>query len=98
MPQDRNHLVGPRGTDAQPPRQLGEHGMRLWRTVPAEYAVDDCGGREMLAQACAGLDRAEPRALARRRVMLRSPGIRFRLGNRRTCSWSHDRDRGVAFS
>ena len=24
--------------------------------------------------------------------MLRSPGIRFRPGNRRTCSWSHDRD------
>ena len=24
--------------------------------------------------------------------MLRFPGIRFRLGNRRTCSWSHDRD------
>ena len=30
--------------------------------------------------------------VARRRAMLRSPGIRFRPGNRRTCSWSHDRD------
>src|SRR6516164_5958726 len=33
-----------------------------------------------------------PRALARTRAKLRFPGIRFRLGNRRTCSWSHDRD------
>jgi hypothetical protein len=52
-------LVGPRGTDDQPPRPLGEHGAQLWRTVLAEYAVDDVAGRELLAQACAGLDRAE---------------------------------------
>jgi hypothetical protein len=38
------------------------------------------------------LRRLCPRALARRRVMLRSPGIRFRPGNRRTRSRSHDRD------
>jgi hypothetical protein len=25
----------------------------------AEYDLQDCGGREMLAQACAALDRAE---------------------------------------
>jgi hypothetical protein len=36
------------------------------------------------------LRRLCPRALARRRVMLRSPSIRFRPGNRWTCSRSHD--------
>jgi hypothetical protein len=33
--------------------------MQLWRSVLAEYQIDDVGGRELLAQACAGLDRAE---------------------------------------
>jgi hypothetical protein len=52
-------IISPGATDARPPRQLGEHGMQLWRSVLAEYQVDDVAGREMLAQACAGLDRAE---------------------------------------
>jgi hypothetical protein len=52
-------VVGPRGIGDQPPRQLGSHGIALWRTVLAEYQIDDVGGREMLAQACVGLDRAE---------------------------------------
>ena len=43
-----------------PPRPLGEHGMRLWhRHAASEYDIADIGGREMLAQACAALDRAE---------------------------------------
>ena len=42
-----------------PPRQLGKHGMQLWRAVTAEYAIEDAGGVEMLAQACQALDRAE---------------------------------------
>jgi hypothetical protein len=43
---------------AMPP-ELGPHGRSLWTRVMAEYDVADCGGREMLAQACAALDRAE---------------------------------------
>jgi hypothetical protein len=43
----------------QPPRPLGEHGAILWRTVMDEYDFQDGAGREMLALACAALDRAE---------------------------------------
>jgi hypothetical protein len=57
-------VVGSNATLPQPPRKLGEHGMRLWRDVHAEYSIDDIGGIELLAQACASLDRAE--ALAKR--------------------------------
>ena len=42
-----------------PPRPLGKHGLALWKSVTAEYGIEDCGGVEMLAQACAALDRAE---------------------------------------
>ena len=42
-----------------PPRPLGEHGQRLWQGDSQEYDISDVGGREMLAQACAALDRAE---------------------------------------
>lgn len=42
-----------------PPRTLGQHGLALWKAVQAEYAVEDAGGVELLAQACAALDRAE---------------------------------------
>jgi hypothetical protein len=31
----------------------------LWRAITAEYGVEDAGGVEMLAQACAALDMAE---------------------------------------
>jgi phage terminase small subunit len=48
----------PPGT-IQPPRPLGEHGLALWRSINSEYDISDAGGREMLAQACAALDRAE---------------------------------------
>jgi hypothetical protein len=44
---------------SQPPRKLGKPGMSLWRSVTAEYAIDDASGREMLCAACAALDRAE---------------------------------------
>jgi hypothetical protein len=40
------------------PAGLEQHGAALWRAVMAEYAVEDIGGREMLAQACHGLDMA----------------------------------------
>ena len=42
-----------------PPRPLGEQGLALWAAIQAEYAVEDAGGMELLAQACAALDRAE---------------------------------------
>ena len=47
-----------------PPRTLGEHGGELWVRVQSEYAIEDAGGIEVLAQACLALDRAE--ALAAR--------------------------------
>jgi hypothetical protein len=42
-----------------PPRPLDSHGMALWDSVMAEYAIVDRGGIELLAQACSALDRAE---------------------------------------
>lgn len=51
-------------TCPKPPRKLGEHGIRLWRSVHAEYSIDDVGGIELLTQAAQALDRAE--ALAER--------------------------------
>jgi hypothetical protein len=52
-------VVGSGTTSAQPPRPLGDHGRRLWDHVQHEYGIADIGGVETLAQACAGLDRAE---------------------------------------
>ena len=52
-------VVGPASTAPKPPRKLGEHGAKLWRSVTSEYPVEDIGGIELLAQACASLDRAE---------------------------------------
>ena len=42
-----------------PPRPLGTHGLALWNSIQAEYGIQDRGGIELLAQACAALDRAE---------------------------------------
>lgn len=53
-------LVNPLSTGISPPRKLGEHGLSLWN----EYRIDDAGGIELLAQACAAADRVE--ALAER--------------------------------
>jgi hypothetical protein len=57
-------LLDPAATGVSPPRPLGHHGMRLWSSVQSAYRIDDVGGIELLAQACAALDRVE--ALARR--------------------------------
>jgi hypothetical protein len=57
-------LVGPTSTAVSPPRKLGEHGLSLWNAVQSEYRIDDAGGVELLAQACAAADRVE--ALAER--------------------------------
>jgi hypothetical protein len=42
-----------------PPRALGRFGLALWRSVHAEYQLDDAAGIEMLLTACQALDRAE---------------------------------------
>ena len=42
-----------------PPRPLGEAGRRFWDEIVAAYGIADEGGREILAQACAALDRVE---------------------------------------
>jgi hypothetical protein len=51
-------------TGTQPPRELGEHGLNLWRTITSEYDISDAGGMEILLQVCAATDRVE--ALAAR--------------------------------
>lgn len=75
----------------QPPRALGEHGLALWRTIMGEYDIADTGGREMLAQACAALDRAEECAsyIARDGAVVHTkggpkdhPGLKHELANR----------------
>ena len=57
-------LIAPAAAGIEPPRPLGRHGSDLWRRVMSEYCIEDAGGIEMLAQACAALDRTE--ALAAR--------------------------------
>src|SRR5262245_32423745 len=52
-------ILRPPLTSPVPPRELGEHGLKLWRSVTAEYDLNDAGGTELLAQACTALDRAE---------------------------------------
>jgi hypothetical protein len=57
-------VVNRASSGIEPPRKLGEHGMALWNSVQSEYRVDDVGGIELLAQACAALDRIEALAAA----------------------------------
>src|SRR5258707_2932643 len=52
-------LPNPAATALQPPRNLGDPGLSLWNRITSEYQIEDCGGLEMLAQACQALDRAE---------------------------------------
>ena len=52
-------LVGSSLTGIQPPRDLGPPGRALWDRVQSEYDVRDVGGCELLALACAALDRCE---------------------------------------
>jgi hypothetical protein len=57
-------LLDPASAGVSPPRPLGHHGMALWNSVQTAYHIDDVGGIELLAQACAAVDRVE--ALAER--------------------------------
>jgi len=50
--------------EPSPPRPLGPHGRQLWHRVQSEYRITDCGGVELLSQACAAEDTAESLAEA----------------------------------
>jgi hypothetical protein len=52
-------LVNNKSPKLEPPRTLGKVGLNLWNRITSAYAIDDEGGREMLAQCCAAADRAE---------------------------------------
>jgi hypothetical protein len=55
---DTPTIVGPpTSTSFEPPRKLGEAGLSLWNTVQAEFRIEDCGGVELLMQACLAADR-----------------------------------------
>jgi hypothetical protein len=41
------------------PRGLGEPGTRFFSAVISEFAIDDCGSRELLRQAAMAVDRLE---------------------------------------
>ena len=47
------------GTTSDPPTTLGETGTALWRSIMAEYRIEDSGGLAMLEQACCAADRAK---------------------------------------
>jgi hypothetical protein len=53
------NLFDPESSIPSPPRQLGQHGMNLWSGVLSEFNIQDRAGLELLAQACACVDRAE---------------------------------------
>jgi hypothetical protein len=50
-------------SSASSPRKLGEYGIDLWNRVMGEYAINDVGGQQLLAQACAAAQRAEDLAV-----------------------------------
>ena len=70
-----------------PPRPLGKHGMGLWQAVLREYDIADIGGREMLAQACAALDRAEE---LREQIDLDGAVVRLKFGVRDHPALKHE--------
>jgi hypothetical protein len=74
-----------------PPRNLGQIGLELWRKVQGEYHIIDAGGVELLAQACAALDRAESlreqidrdgEIVRMKGVLKDHPGLKHELANR----------------
>jgi hypothetical protein len=58
VPVKKLRLLGDRSR-ASPPRTLGKVGQDLWDRITGAYSIDDEGGRELLAQACAAAERAE---------------------------------------
>jgi hypothetical protein len=58
-PQPSFTMLDPTSTTITPPRKLGKHGRHLWNEVQSAYDIRDVGGRQLLALACAQLDRVE---------------------------------------
>jgi hypothetical protein len=84
-------VVDTSSTLPEPPRHLGIHGHELWQKVQAEYVILDAGGVELLAQACAALDRSESLReqidrdgeIVRTKTGLKDhPGLKHELANR----------------
>ena len=76
---------------AEPPPSLGQHGRKLWASVMDQYKIDDVGGRALLEQGCAALDRAESlraaidrdgEIIASKHGPKEHPGLRSELANR----------------
>src|SRR5258708_35440611 len=87
-------VPNPAATAFQPPRNLGDPGLSLGNRITSEYQIEDCGGLEMLAQACQALDRAETlrSEIERDGEVLRlqgtvrdHPALKHELANRRFC-------------
>jgi hypothetical protein len=55
--QPRLTVVTIGATGVPPPRNLGEPGLALWNRIQGEYRIEDCGGQELLLQACEASDR-----------------------------------------
>jgi hypothetical protein len=66
-------------TQARPPAALSDAGLSLWNRILTEYDIHDCGGLEMLAQACHAADRA---ARLKEQIDLDGEVIRGRFGIR----------------
>jgi hypothetical protein len=52
-------IISPDATSGSPPRDLGQHGRKLWDEIQATYGIADRGGVELLTQACGALDLVE---------------------------------------
>jgi hypothetical protein len=79
------------GARPEPPRPLGEHGMKLWTSIVRDYEFSDPGSIETLCEACQALDRAEELAaqIATDGVIVRGragprdhPALKHELANR----------------
>ena len=79
-PQPALSIVSPESDRRLPPRELGQHGRKLWDEVQAAYGITDRGGVELLAQCCAALDRAEALAEA---IARDGPVVYSRMAARR---------------
>jgi hypothetical protein len=74
-----------------PPRKLGPHGMKPWKSIVSSYEFSDPGSIATLALACQGLDRAEElnEEIAKDGAVIRGaagprchPAVRFEVANR----------------
>jgi hypothetical protein len=94
MPKPPISIVSSAEPAPTPPRPLSTYGSALWDSIQAEYRIEDRGGIELLAQACAALDRAEGLAaiIAQDGAVVHTragpkahPALRDELANRAFC-------------